>query len=339
MIMQSTINNQQSECARNKKIDQIKGFSILGVIYIHVTELFGFSNSYLHDVTYLLSRLAVPYFIILFCCFFEKKLIKDNRAIVYVIRFYTLLIPFLFWSMIYFFIAFNSSSVAVSLIKVITTYWSGYGWSGQYFFILLFQVILLFPLFRVFATHKKIRSLALLMTAFFCIYNTYFYHLIPIVITKVSDRLIIYWLPYILLGILMAHNTQRVCKSKWLFLTVILIPFEYVLDSTANYSGSPYLRISVLIVAYITLPALISLPSEIKGRFGRIISLFGINSMALFILNPLIIIFLKKIDISKLSFENQELNYILSVVVCFFVASLACCLSSCLRGSFSKWII
>lgn len=304
-----------------------------------MSVLFGCINSYLHDVTYALSRLAVPYFIILFCYFLERKLIKDNHTIVYVSRLCTLLIPFCFWSLLYFIITADLSSVALNPTKIITMYWSGYGWSGQYFFVLLFQVIFLFPIFRLLAKYKTIRLLILSITGFLCIWNTYFYHFIPTIITKISDRLIIYWVPYILLGILMARFPQRACKSKWLFLTVILIPFEYMLNAMVDDSGSPYLRISVLVVAYITLPALMFISGEIKGKLGSVISFFGVHSMALFVLNPLIILILEKTEIFQLSFESQGLDYILSIVISFSVAFLAYFSSLFLRGSFFRSLV
>ncbi len=259
--------------ARSKKIDQIKGIAILGVIYIHVSGAFGYVDSYLHDVTYALSRLTVPCFIVLFSYFFERKLIKDNNAIVYINRLYTLLIPFCFWSLLYFFITADLATVTLNQIKIITMYWGGYGWSGQYFFILLFQVILVFPVLRRLAENKAIRLLALLLTSVLFVLNTYFYHLVPEIIAKISDRLIIYWIPYVLLGILMARIPLRVCKSKYFFLIVALVPFEYFLCSMIDCTGSSYMRVSVLIVTYMILPVLISLSGDIKGRLGALFPL------------------------------------------------------------------
>lgn len=330
MIMQS---------ARSKKIDQIKGIAILGVIYIHVSGAFGYVDSYLHDVTYALSRLAVPCFIVLFSYFFERKLIKDSHAIVYINRLYTLLIPFCFWSLLYFFITANLASVTLNQIKIITMYWSGYGWSGQYFFILLFQVILIFPVLRRLAENKTIRLLALLLTGVLFVLNTYFYHLVPEIITKISDRLIIYWVPYVLLGILMARIPLRGCKSKYFFLIVVLVPLEFFLCSMIDYTGSSYMRVSVLVVTYVMLPVLISLPGHIKGRLGSMLSLLGRYSMGLFVLNPAIILFLGKTKVFQFGFENQELNYIMFILVCLSVALVAFFSSLFIRSSSFNRII
>ena len=152
---------------RNIKIDQIKGAAILGVIFIHGSQFSG-GHGFLHEITYAISRVAVPYFITLFCYFMEKSLTKnENHMSIYVGRFNKLLIPFLSWSLMYFILTANFSYLVLNPIKIFTMYWSGYGWSGQYFFILLFQLIIVFPLIRRLAENNIVRWFSLIITGNF----------------------------------------------------------------------------------------------------------------------------------------------------------------------------
>lgn len=131
---------------RNPLIDQVKGLLILGVIYIHGAYLAG-DAGFLQGATCALSRLSVPYFFILFCLFLERKTHDSSQA--YVERFRALFLPYVFWSIIYFIINVDFDVISNSPYKLLTGYWWGRGWAGQYFFIVCFQLIILFPLVKI----------------------------------------------------------------------------------------------------------------------------------------------------------------------------------------------
>jgi fucose 4-O-acetylase-like acetyltransferase len=325
---------------RNPLIDQIKGIGMLCVIFIHGSYLSG-SQGIPHIFTSYLSRIAVPYFLILFCYFTEKSLLKieKNKQINYYFnRFKSLFIPFFFWSLVYFLMRVDFTKTPLNSIKIITMYWIGSGWGGQFFFIILFQLILIFPLIRKLANNKLLIYLTLVITGASYIINTYFINLIPSILRIISDRLVLYWIAYALLGILMARGINKFNTSKLFLLIIALMPIEnIILISIGNDLTSPYLRPSILITSYLTLPLLVSFISPIKGQAGKIFSLFGKHSMSLFVLNPLVIISMEKISIFPLQIKNIFLSYIMSVLIVFFIAFITLIFSLLIRSSyFSK---
>ncbi|WP_408648688.1 acyltransferase family protein [Tumidithrix elongata] len=324
---------------RNLIIDQIKGVGMLCVIFIHGSWLSG-AQGIPHSVMSNLSRIAVPYFIILFCYFTERSLIKSekhNQINYYLKRFKSLFIPFFVWSLVYFLLRVDFTNILSNPIKIITTYWIGSGWGGQFFFIVLFQLIIIFPLLRKLAQNRVIVALTLAVTAILCIIQTYFLNIVPSILVTINDRLVLYWIAYAFLGILMAHNVSKHDTSKWLLMTIALIPIESIFH---NDTPSPYLKLSILIAAYLTLPLLVSFSSsQIEGQIGKIISLFGKHSMSLFVLNPLIIILLEKTSVFPLHIENILLSYITSLVLVVLIALLALAASFLIRRSpFSRLV-
>ena len=115
-------------------IDFLKSISIFGVVFIHSRN-----DNIISEITSELFRVAVPLFIVFFSYFLEKNLssvsTKKEYNDILKQKFFLLFLPYAFFTIFYFFILND-----LSLIKpreLITGYWSGYGWSGQYFFIIL----------------------------------------------------------------------------------------------------------------------------------------------------------------------------------------------------------
>ena len=140
--------------------DSLKGIAIIGVVCIHVSRLFfgtdgGFINYYFHW--------AVPVFIIISTYFFIKSDIKKHNSYSNSCkkRFIGLFVPYIFFSLIYFFL---TSEPNISILKIITRHFTGYGWTGQYFFIIMLQLVFVFPLFSRF----KISNLSVVLA--FAIY-------------------------------------------------------------------------------------------------------------------------------------------------------------------------
>ena len=134
-------------------IDFLKSISIFGVVFIHSRN-----DNIISEITSELFRVAVPLFIVFFSYFLEKNLssvsTKKEYNDILKQKFFLLFLPYAFFTILYFFILND-----LSLIKpreLITGYWSGYGWSGQYFFIVLFQLILVFPLLQKIVNVKLI---------------------------------------------------------------------------------------------------------------------------------------------------------------------------------------
>ena len=258
------------------------------MIFIHSAYLSGVQSS-AHRATAAIGHLAVPYFLALFCFFLERGLLA-HRPDSYSGRLTRLIIPFIVWSAIYFGVSKNFPSMLGHPLKLITTYGSGYGWAGQYFFVLLFQLIVLFPWLRLMASNRLGQTLILAFTLLTYIAFAYYPGHWPVIVEKIGIRPIIYWLPYALLDITLARGKSRMPRSPWLLLVLLLVPLDALSIDTANPGLSAYLRPSVLVVTLVTLPVLMSLGTSLSGGAGRLLARFGSHSMALFVLNPIIII-------------------------------------------------
>ena len=199
-------------------IDFLKSISIFGVVFIHSRN-----DNIISEITSELFRVAVPLFIVFFSYFLEKNLssvsTKKEYNDILKQKFFLLFLPYAFFTILYFFILND-----LSLIKpreLITGYWSGYGWSGQYFFIVLFQLILVFPLLQKIVNVKLIYiitiSLFLYLIMSYIFWNLSF-------VSKLSDRIFIYWLPYALLGILLHRNIDlfKNISNKFILFSIIL---------------------------------------------------------------------------------------------------------------------
>src|SRR6187402_786696 len=133
---------------RSIAADLIKSISIFGVVFIHGSTLFGYA-SYLTEMLRSLFRFCVPCFMIVFAYFYEisyaKKTNQERKAYTYS-RLKHLFVVFFLWSTFYFLMLVDWKDLTFQ--QLITKHFSGYGFAGQYFFIILFQIIVLFPLLR-----------------------------------------------------------------------------------------------------------------------------------------------------------------------------------------------
>lgn len=304
--------------------DILKAVSIFAVVFIHGSGLisfrpsdFDFNNSEIGFAT-LSLRFCVPVFIFLWAYFMEKSILKGGNKHV-LPRFYRLFIPFAFWSLIYFVLTADFRSI--SLADVITKHWSGYGWAGQYYFIILFQLILLFPILRRISLSivKFLPAIYILSFLFYAIvaYSGWFD---IVILAKIKDRAFIYWLPYVVLGVIYAH--QNIFKSKVPVIiavfSIVLIPLEMYLFHPQTVSG--YLLPGVFLVTLLLLNSIM----EAKIRYemlspwlANLIRKLAGYTLGIFCLNPLIFIVLHPV------FESVGLSFQFvgcSVVVPFFSA-------------------
>lgn len=190
--------------------DILKVLSIIAVVFIHGSFLIPNQDKYIGFIQSDFfpradwSRFCVPVFVFIWAYFLEKSCIKRGNENL-LPRFYKLFVPFLIWSIIYFLIIANFHKLSLSIL--LTTHFSGFGWSGQYYFIILFQFILLFPIIR--RVSLKLQDYKLIIY----IVSTLFYVLLSYtrwfdisIVEKINHRLFIYWLPYVILGIMYAHK-------------------------------------------------------------------------------------------------------------------------------------
>lgn len=274
-------------------IDFLKSISIFGVVFIHSRN-----DNIISEITSELFRVAVPLFIVFFSYFLEKNLssvsTKKEYNDILKQKFFLLFLPYAFFTILYFFILND-----LSLIKpreLITGYWSGYGWSGQYFFIVLFQLILVFPLLQKIVNVKLIYiitiSLFLYLIMSYIFWNLSF-------VSKLSDRIFIYWLPYAILGILLYKNIDlfKNIANKLILFTIFLIPTEFFIFNYFNIVHSSYVLVSVLVSSSLIAIYFIVNENIIKKYLPDYLKKLSIyisnKTLGIFVLNPLFIFLLK----------------------------------------------
>lgn len=274
-------------------IDFLKFISIFGVVFIHSRN-----ENIIPEIISGLFRVAVHLFIVFFSYFLEKNLssvsTKKEYNDILKQKFFLLFLPYAFFTILYFFILND-----LSLIKpreLITGYWSGYGWSGQYFFIVLFQLILVFPLLQKIVNVKLIYiitiSLFLYLIMSYIFWNLSF-------VSKLSDRIFIYWLPYAILGILLYRNIDlfKNIANKLILFTIFLIPTEFFIFNYFNIVHSSYVLVSILVSSSLIAIYFIVNENIIKKYLPDYLKKLSIyisnKTLGIFVLNPLFIFLLK----------------------------------------------
>ena len=319
-------------------IDFLKSISIFGVVFIHSRN-----DNIISEITSELFRVAVPLFIVFFSYFLEKNLssvsTKKEYNDILKQKFFLLFLPYAFFTILYFFILND-----LSLIKpreLITGYWSGYGWSGQYFFIVLFQLILVFPLLQKIVNVKLIYiitiSLFLYLIMSYIFWNLSF-------VSKLSDRIFIYWLPYAILGILLYKNIDlfKNIANKLILFTIFLIPTEFFIFNYFNILHSSYVLVSILVSSSLIAIYFIVNENIIKKYLPDYLKKLSIyisnKTLGIFVLNPLFI-FLLKPFYSFIQVENFLIDSIMIFLFSILIFILCILTIEILSRTFIKKLI
>ncbi|MCX2481154.1 acyltransferase [Pedobacter sp. MC2016-15] len=312
---------------RNANADILKSLSIFAVVFIHGSHLLPFSASAIDfsktQVEFIqnLFRFCVPVFIYLWAYFSEKSFIKrgDGNAFK---RLYQLFIPFFVWSVVYLLLTADFSTLTVK--SLITKHWVGYGWSGQYYFIILFQLIILFNIIRkITPVLSKFTSVIILLSiGFYALisYTSWFEHG---VMEKLSYRPFVYWLPYMIVGILHAHkniiNISLPPVLIWLSPLLILAEILYLKPGLENV----YMLPSVFICTLLLTSAVNSGPTyaELPAAFGRLVQSMANQTLGIFCLNPLVILCLSPLIMQS----GVVFHFPLASVVCPLISTIGIC--------------
>ena len=274
-------------------------------------------------------RFGVPVFIVLWAYFADKTISKKYHyrgdQIYYLAsKFVVFFILFVIASLGYFFIHVDWQTF--NLKSMFTQHWSGYGWSGQYFFVILFQLIPLMFFYRKLSPkwHVCITMSGLLLYLSIG-YILFQYNLI----SKIGDRLFVYWLPYVSLGILFSRGIFPLPKElRWclLALLVFLIPMEFYLLKELSISHSEYLIPSVF-VGTIGILSIIFGPLQ-KSEFAihsstiRIFQWIGASSLGIYVLNPAVIMFIRYLNLPKIPTDIPIVSQIMPFVTTGVVIAL-----------------
>ena len=278
---------------RNLNLDFIKTISIFGVVYIHTCNFF--ISSKILIIFSELFRIAVPCFIIIWSYFTCKnyygKSVEEFKR-VQQSKFFYFLRVYAIWSLIYFLITVDWD--IITLKDLLTKHLAGYGWSGQYFFIILFQLIIIYPLILRSYNDKFWSSIILISIFAAYILWGYFYELIPDFFYKLGVRPFLFWIPYMMLGMDLYKKNRFQELPKIFILSPLLIALEFLILKNSGIEHNPYLTIGVLTSSCLFFLAirkvnLYNTPKWLK----KIIVFIGSNTLTIFVSNPIMILILK----------------------------------------------
>lgn len=186
---------------------------------------------------------------------------------------------------------------SLTATKAVTKHWLGYGWSGQYYFIILFQLVALFALIRYMSRLLFTFPLAMLAVSlmFFAVLTYSPVFSIPAV-EKMGDRPFFYWLPYVFVGILSARTQiqQKIAMPPVVVvLLLLLIPVETYFCEKFGFGLSSYFFPSVFTGSIILFGSLMSSATDTSianKKIQHLVSVVSQNTLGIFCINPLIII-------------------------------------------------
>ena len=187
---------------RDFATDLIKTCAIIGVICIHCRHLVDDESTRYMDWV---SRCAVPAFIILWAIYTERALLKGKKALNYLSkRLLNVSLVFICWSVFYLLLkeSWSMPSIQAWLIR----HFSGGAWAGQYFFILLIQLMVIYPLLRLTYEKRFMRNSILIGSVILYLAMGYAHSVFPDSIHRLKFRPFIYCVPYVYLGIAIARN-------------------------------------------------------------------------------------------------------------------------------------
>jgi hypothetical protein len=280
--------------SRNFSIDLIKAISIFGVVYIHASGL-GICNSNFQEFFKATFRFCVPFFIVIWAFFFEKGISKrfengEQNSFIKT-KLYNLLKIFLFWSLLYFLIETNWTEL--TLKKIVVRHLI-YGWMGQYFIIILLQLIVFYKFIRYSYDEIYIKYTILILVFSFYFIRMLFPSLLHPYFLNITYIPFFYWIPYVYLGIAASRN--KLIKSNFFYYLFFLIPLEYLLLQYYHIDTLVYITLGVLFGALGLSLFAIQKKLIIENKYvTKFLSYVGSNTMTIFLVNPLVIILIKKV--------------------------------------------
>jgi peptidoglycan/LPS O-acetylase OafA/YrhL len=279
---------------RDRRADWLKAAAIVAVVFIHAPGPPGPYTAAL--------RFCVPAFVALWAYYFELGLARragaERRAYVRS-RFVRLLIPYAVWTAVYFPSRHTLADVrGASAATVLGEWLGGAGWPGQYFLIILFQLLLVAPLISRFVGRGVVWALLLGGLAGYplavALWDRPAVH-------AAGDRLFVYWLPHVGLGIGLARGYLPRVPVPLLTLIAVgalaAAPFELQAVAARVPEPSPYLLVSVYVGSIALVWSALAPRRAAEGgaepeagtRAGAAAGYVGQHTFAIFLTNPLVL--------------------------------------------------
>jgi surface polysaccharide O-acyltransferase-like enzyme len=272
--------------SRDVWVDHLKAAAIVGVVCIHAGMP---HNEFL--------RFGVPVFVGLWAFYLETSLARiaaPDRPAHLRRRLIELAVPYLAWTCFYIAIFYLNDVHATPWHTIIGGWFGGFGWSGQYFFIVLFQLVVLMPWLRRLATPRTLVPVIVLGVLFNALAEVVLFDYRWV--AAISDRLFVYWIPYVFLGIGLARGHLKGTPALVLpaLALLALAPREAALLA----AQSPYLVVTVTIASLLLMAAAVAadrrarergLPQRVPNRLERVSTFVGRNTFVVYVANVLML--------------------------------------------------
>lgn len=292
---------------RIKEIDYIRAISAMAVIAIHVSAAYVEKS----NVAYILnqtSRFAVPMFIILSgLSIFMSDKNKPITAISFIKkRFGKILIPYFFWSLLYFIFAnrhhilsTDPSSLLCVLIKQL---YSGTAYVHLYFLVIMFQLYLIYPYVKKWIVERPIVMLStsfVLSLGMHLILYLHALHILVVPSIGVSYVIIFpVWIFYFVLGTYIASNKESILRKirdisliklffVW-FITLMILIFDSKYTQTYNSSVKPSIILYTLL-SLVFFYRLFYVFTSVDSKASAILNWYSAHSFFIYLIHPLII--------------------------------------------------
>lgn len=272
--------------------DLLKGISIFGVVWIHSDAPFA------HMFVF-----CVPVFVGVWSFFLEKwrinnKIFSINEYYYYFFRkFLLIFFQFLIWSSFYIFIRWFYDGISQYGIKTILFgLLGGYGFAGQYYFLIIIQIFIIFPI--VFFNRSKFYVISIAIISFLISWILIFLMKDNVYFAKISYRPFFYWLSYVAVGVALAHGYLKIPVWTLIFVPFVLIGSKFeikYIGKMAEYQGVFVMLASYLLLFTMGSKYFSQVISNIYyrgGIFFYIIGFFsylGSRSFSIFVMNPLFV--------------------------------------------------
>lgn len=318
---------------KRERLDElvyIRAIAALGILIIHATGGFvvysDFGSKAMLGGIFLnqFFRFGSPIFmmisgLVIFYNYRSREEFNARRFFKKKIQF--ILIPYIIWSLIYFFYNMNFYNLAWtqdSMGELINKLLLGGAYSHLYFIFLIFQFYLLVPLFLRFLPKNMekrpftVVGISFILQLIVLIYGYYFKNKLNIgfmaTFNQIYWKTVVSWQYYFILGGTIGVHYQKISDFiekhiRKLVGVFLLIAVFYVgqvyLDAFTNGNLDNYdrfgsIRPQTMIFATFTMPILIYIAKRMKGKF-KLVQNFGMYSFGVYFSHPLVLSEIKKI--------------------------------------------
>jgi hypothetical protein len=245
-------------------------------------------------------RFCVPVFVALWAYYFETglSLRPASEHLRYARdKFVRLLVPFLFWTAVYLPIRHPPADWPTTPWSVHLDWWTGGGWPGQHFFIILFQLVPFVLLTRRAAGPRVVWALVAAGPVGFLAAELAYVH--DPALRWGGERLFVHWLPYAALGFGLARGYVPPLPAMPLVVVAAVALSLSPAEARAMEAARPDPPRTVLVSACVGSLALLlalgprpSRPAVTPGSggwFDAVVGYVGRNTYPVFVLHVLVL--------------------------------------------------